>query len=200
MKDLFLDCNFPQEGCFFIRHSVEFFTNVQTTKNGYETRVILSEFGRSKFKLEESILQPEKINEIYKFFKIVKGRGFSFRFFDELDNKLEDGILLQDDSEKLFLLSTFEYKNYSLAKKITKPKKGTVVIKNGDITLCESKDYIVHYQTGEVTLMNDGLNLRDIKCSCNFDIEVRFESDELLIQKDSFGNFYIQNLSLIEVI
>ena len=200
MKDLFLDCNFPQEGCLFLKHSVEFFTNVQTAKNGRETRMILSEFGRSKFKLEESILQLEKINEIYQFFKIAKGRGLSFKFFDELDFKAEEEHLTMEDGGGFFLLKTYQYKNYSLKKRISKPKKGSLVVKSNGLTLAEGKDYGVNYQTGEIAFVNNYLDVASVVASFDFDIEVRFENDELFIQKDYFGNFYLQNLSLIEVV
>lgn len=86
MRELFLDVYFPQDSCVFERQEVEFFTNVQIAKNGFETRLILSDFGRSKFLLEEAIFHKQKIDEIFTFFKIVKGRGFSFRFLDEIDH------------------------------------------------------------------------------------------------------------------
>ena len=196
MKNLFLDISFPRNFCNFYKHSVEFFTNVQIAKNGFESRLILSDFGRSKFILEETIFPQEKIEEIWTFFKIVKGRGHSFRFLDESDYKAESqNLLLVENS--LFLCKTYSFGGLSFTRQITKPLQNSVAIIAQDELLEEGKDYEVNYQTGEVFLKS---NIFSPKASFNFEVEVRFENDELAIMRDKFDNFILKNLILTEVL
>jgi uncharacterized protein (TIGR02217 family) len=200
MRELFLNCRFPQEGCNFLKHSVEFFTNVQMTKNGSETRVILNDFGKSQFKLEPHILSLEKINKIYHFFQITKGRGNSFRFFDSLDCNVKNGNLYKNENNQLFITKRYKYQNYFVDKVITKPVEDTVLIKHEEDLLYTNQDYKINYLTGEIIILNQNVNYENCFIDCDFDIEVRFESDLLSIEKDYFGNYYFQNLSLIQVI
>ncbi len=196
MTDLFLDIRFPSQNCIFLRQSIEFFTNVQIAKNGFETRMILEEAGKNKFLLEETILHNNTITEICNFFKIVKGRGFSFRFKDELDFKAENqNFIINEDG--VFLCKKYEYQGYAFIKRITKPVKNTLQILSGDVPLTEGLDYTIDFSTGQIATEQD-VNL--LKAYFEFDLNVRFDADELLVQKDLDGNLFIKNLVLIEVL
>jgi uncharacterized protein (TIGR02217 family) len=196
MKNLFLDISFPKSFCNFYKHSVEFFTNLQIAKNGSESRLILSDFGRSKFILEEAIFPESKVNEIWAFYCLVKGRGHSFRFLDEKDNQAENQDLLTTE-DGIFLSKTYLICGLPFVRKITKPIKNELKITTQNGILEESKDYEANYQTGEILLKS---NIFSLKASFKFEIEVRFESDELVITRDKFGNFIIKNLILTEVL
>ena len=196
MKNLFLDISFPKNFCNFYKHSVEFFTNLQIAKNGSESRLVLSDVGRSKFILEEAIFSEEKVQEIWAFFNLVKGRGHSFRFLDEKDNKAENQDLLKTE-DGIFLCKTYTVCGLSVVRKITKPIKNELKITTQNGILQESKDYDVDYKTGEIFLKS---NVFSPKASFKFDIEMRFDSDELIIMQDKFGNFIIKNLILTEVL
>lgn len=200
MKELFLNCRFPQEECHFSKNSIEFFTNVQTTKNGSETRVILNELSKSKFKLNSNILNIEKIEILYQFFKISKGRGYSFRFFDKLDYKVSNGVLSINENNEIFITKRYSYQKYFVDKVITKPIENSVKIVHNGQVLIEKVDFKINYITGEVKFLNEDINILNCNVDCNFDVEVRFESDTFLIERDCFGNYYLENLTLIEVI
>jgi uncharacterized protein (TIGR02217 family) len=199
MNDLFLDISFPASECIFNQHSIEFFTNLQIAKNGFETRLILSDFGRNKFILEEAIFAKEKVLEICNFFKLVKGRGYSFRFLDETDYTAYNQTLIKTPNGGYFLQKSYKIGKMFTSKAITKPIVGSVEIFAENEILTEGRDYDVNYQTGEIFL-NPSLKALFITSSFKFELEVRFESDELQIMRDKFGNFVIKNLILTEVL
>jgi uncharacterized protein (TIGR02217 family) len=196
MKNLFLDISFPVSLCNFYASSIEFFTNVQIAKNGFESRFILSDFGRRKFKLEEEIFSPEKVLEILTFFQLAKGRGFSFRFLDKLDFQGKNENLTEAEGV-FYLTKSYQIQGKELKRLITKPQNGKVEIFSSGEKLTEGKDFKVDYLTGKIVFFNHFL---DVKTYFDFDVEVRFENDEILVEQDKSGNLTLKNLILTEVL
>jgi uncharacterized protein (TIGR02217 family) len=202
MQELFLDINFPKKICHFERNIVEFFTIVQKAKNGSENRVILNDIGCMKYVIEGGMMKKSDIETISNFFRIVKGRGFSFRFFDENDNSAIDEILEKISEDTYQLIKTYKFSDFLAKKNITKPIQNTVILKSEEGVLIENTDYIVQHLTGNIKILNPKFlaNIQNIRATFNFDVEVRFENDELKISQDKFNNFYLNELTMTEII
>lgn len=202
MKNLFLDVEFPKGSCIFEKQLIEFFTVVQTSKNGFENRIILNEFGRSKYFLEDCIMHKAKITEICNFFKLVRGRGYSFRFFDDIDFRGTNEKIEFLQNGEFILTRTYKVGKEEFRKFITKPKPKSLILKFGDALLEEEVDFKIDYSSGILRFLTRKLqeNAFQIRAFFEFDIEVRFDADELKIVKDKFGNMALKDLILTEVV
>jgi uncharacterized protein (TIGR02217 family) len=202
MQELFLDINFPKKICNFERNIIEFFTIVQKAKNGSENRVILNNVGCMKYVIEGGMMKKSDIETISNFFRIVKGRGFSFRFFDENDHTATGETLEKITEDTYQLIKTYKFSDFTAKKNITKPTQNSVILKSGEDVLIENTDYIVQYLTGNIKILNTKFlaNIENIRTNFHFDFEVRFENDELKVSQDKFNNFYLNELTLTEII
>jgi uncharacterized protein (TIGR02217 family) len=200
IEDLFLDITFPEGLQGFEITSMEFFTVVQRGKNGAESRLILNKRGRIKYILETAILHPNKIEEVVNFFKIAKGRGHSFRFKDVNDFKVCGEGLIGNEDGVLSLCKTYAYETFEFKRIITKPRRNTIKLFDNNKLLKENEDYMIDYSTGTVTFMPKTPANPFVKAYFEFDIEARFEADELIIKRDSWGNLFLPSLIITEIV
>lgn len=191
---MFINIHFSTFGLILNRKTTEFCTVLQTSQNGIENRLMLNSLGVNKYFFEEEFLKKKTIEEIYSFFKIAGGRANSFRFKDEFDYKA-----LNERIEDNQLTKTYEVQGRILKKPISKPRKDSLKIEYFNSFLEEEKDFIVDYNTGFIQFLSH-FDAQNLKASFEFDTEVRFESDELFLEKDVFGNMFFKDLTLIEVL
>lgn len=197
----FLDLNFPTNICKFYKSSCEFFTIVQQAKNGKENRVILNSTGRNKFIHYGGVIKKSESETLFNFFKIVKGRGLSFRFFDENENIAENEPLKHIQNNIFQLCKTYSYQSYEDFKHITKPIENTLILQCDEEILLSNQDYNLEKNTGIITIINPNFleNANKIKAFFSYDLEARFEQDELKTTKDKFGNILLEEIIICEV-
>lgn len=192
---MFINMNFSIFNLVINLKSVEFFTLVQTAHSGMENRIPLNSLGVNKYLFEKEVLSEVKIKDIFAFFQIAKGRANSFKFSDYLDFQA-----FEETIEESGQLTKSYFIGQNLIKKpITKPRKNSVKIKYLSTILQEEVDFTVDYETGILQFLIE-YEVAKLKVSFEYDYEVRFEHDDLKLEKDIFGNLIFNNLSLIEVL
>lgn len=197
---MFYNIRFPENMSLEFKKTVNFSTEVNTTKNLTEQRIKLSNYCYNVYEINYRNLTNEELNKIVSFFNIVNGRYLSFRFKDWLDYKTTNQIIgTYFDSNKFQLVKSYFIdsnldKNYT--KVITKPVENTVKIYVNNIQIT---NFLIDYSTGILTIQSQ-LNENDIiTADFEFDTHVRFFSDSLSIKNKTKNISDIEELKIMEI-
>ena len=147
-----------------------------------------------------------------EFFEERRGRLFGFRFRDPLDWKssradldigLDDQIIGAGDgsTDEFQLIKQYGSIETGYIKKITKPVAGTVVISLDHVPV-PSANYDIDNTTGIVTFnpLNIPMAGQEIRAGFEFDIPVRFDSDEISVNLSHFEAGDIPSIPIVELL
>lgn len=199
MENVFLDIKFPTNIVPFYNSSLEFFTIIQTSKNGTETRIILNKNGRMKYEANNILLKRSDFKILKNFFNIVMGQGASFRFQDEHDYMaLDEPIEILE--QEVQLTKTYNLFSEKYQKIIKKPVASSLKLTHDQNTILQEEiDYSLNGNTGKLSFKPDFLG-KKLLASFEFDLEVRFAIDELKFLKEQNGRIILPYISLVEVL
>ena len=187
-----------------------FRTTVLTLASGFEMRNIEWERVRSGWDISYGISSAENFRAVLDFFYAREGMAHSFRFKDWSDFKLDrQSIGSTDGSTSEFQL----FKRYSSGgvnydRHITKPVgSGARAWVNGiEQTVSydgspDVEEVDINPLTGEITLgtthaATDG---HDIEIETEFDVPVRFDTDQFSLTLETFNAGGIFDLPIVEV-
>ncbi|MDF3048231.1 MAG: hypothetical protein K0R73_1349 [Candidatus Midichloriaceae bacterium] len=157
-----------------------FSTDIVTTKSGNEQRNIDWLHARNRYNIATSVKNKDDFALIILFFRIHKGRGIGFRFKDWVDYSASGQLIVfsQKGIREYQLIKTYIVQDQMDIRVITKPVLGTVKI---NIRGNTQYKYNVDYDTGIVTFEEDLPEGLEIKADFEFDVPVRFDTDELKI-------------------
>ena len=181
-------------------------TDVITVKSGFETRNQNWSQARHKYDAAFGIRTEPQLSELINFFQSMAGKTHEFRYKDWGDylscdlkstpSSTDQFIGTGDSVETEYQL----VKNYTTGiqttvREIKKPISGTVLINTGT-DLTEGVDFTVDYTTGIVTF--NSAPSTDIYAGYQFDVPVRFDTDELNINFEAYAVGSV-NVPIIEV-
>ena len=185
-------------------------TEIVVLGSGHEQRNQRWSQSLRRFDAGYGIKSLNKLHEVIAFYEARRGPLFGFRFRDPMDWK--SGLPLSDVSEQDQLLaitdgvqSEFQIvKYYGLANEsyrrdITKPVANTVKLSLDNVLLSESDDYTVDYLTGLITFPSPPTAGKPLQCGFQFDVPVRFNTDQLNINLAAFSAGDIPSVPLVEV-
>ncbi|HSQ97382.1 MAG TPA: DUF2460 domain-containing protein [Rickettsiales bacterium] len=194
----FLEIRFPESISFNSSSMLEFNTTIITTKNGSEARNINWSKNKMKFNIVNGIKTKTELDEIFTFFRNVKGCGYGFRFKDWTDYSATSQELgVGDGSTVEFqLLKTYTVSGNIYTRKITKPVISTITLYLDDV---ESEDFSIDLTTGIITFNTAPSTDVVITADFEFDVPVRFNSDILEITLETINTGKIRELELLEI-
>lgn len=145
------------------------------------------------------------MREVRDFFYCRRGRAHSFRFKDWSDYIIGDpdtdtdqtigigtGALAQFQIEKRYISGSIQF-----SREITKPVEGTVRV---FLTSVEQfSGFTVDFTTGIITFDTPPPNTVPVGVICEYDVPVRFESDQLNLQITLENVGSVPRIGLIEV-
>lgn len=173
-----------------------FMTNIVSLQNGREKRNAMWRQPRHKFTAPYLNISQEAFRAIKGMFLVCRGSAFAFRFRDENDFSADDaqfavadGVKTNFQLGKLTLLGgqTFFREVYALANQ-------PVVTINGTLTTA----FTVDLDRGTITFEDAPDNGAVLRWTGDFDVWVRFASDELSFTLDN-PNRTNGSVDLIEV-
>lgn len=183
--------------------SINFNTEVNIAKNLKEQRLKLNDLSYNTYEIKYENVINKKMSDIISFFNIMHGRYCGFRFKDWTDYSVSNQIIgTYNDNKKFQLIKTYNIdlidgSQVFYTKFISKPVKNTVKIYINGV---EINNFLIDDLTGIVTI-NSVLNENDIiTADFEFDIPVRFYSDELRIINKTKNISEIEHLKLIEIL
>jgi uncharacterized protein (TIGR02217 family) len=159
----------------------EYVDTIVVTASGAEQRNNAHSKPRRTWMLEYQGV--EEIAALVAFFRGRRGRNRGFRFKD-----WDDYIIEEDEPVEMLELTATTFQIQRLyddglvetLQDVVKPVEDTVKIWNGGSEI-DPDDYTVDYATGIVTFDSDPGY--DPLCSCEFDVPVRFDSNQLQVSQ-----------------
>ena len=182
-------------------------TDVVTLRSGFEQRNTIWANSRRAYDAGLGIQNIENLYEVIEFYEGRRGKLFGFRWKDWADykskgptsaispNDVEIGI--GDGSNTQFQLIKIYSSNLNpYTRKINKPVSGTVTVTvNNAITI----DFSVDYTTGMINLFSPPPIGHSVKAGFEFDVPVRFNVNELIVNVEHFNVGAVPNIDVVEV-
>ena len=195
----FAEIQFPSDISYGAIGGPTYSTDVVTMLSGYEQRNSNWHSARAKYNIASGIKTEEQWQILIAFFRARKGKAIGFRFKDWSDYKAsEEQIGIGDGLRTDFqLIKTYTSGDITVWREIKKPVLGTVQIYFNNVV--SNSDYSVDYTTGTVHFKEPPEQDTIIMADFEFDVPVRFDTDELQISLDGFNSANWHNITLIEL-
>lgn len=196
----FIEIQFPCDISYGATGGPIYSTDVVTLFSGHEQRNSNWKNARGRYNIASGVKAEKQWHELIAFFRARKGRAIGFHFKDWSDySATNQQIGIGDGVTTEFQLVKF-YTSGSTAvvREIKKPVAGTVKI-HRNTNLRGNIDYSVGYTTGIVSFAEAPETGVIITADFEFDVPVRFDTDELQISLDSFNSGSWNSISLIEI-
>lgn len=195
----FVEVQFPTDISYGATGGPIFLTDVVTTVSGHEQRNSKWSQSRAKYNVASGVKTETQWQALIAFFRARRGKAVGFRFKDWSDYKAESvQIGVGDDSTTQFqLVKVYSSGPAASSRDITKPVVGTVDIYIDSVL--QSSGVSVDTETGIVTFSSAPATDEVITADFEFDVPVRFDTDEMAISMDSFDAGNWSSIPLIEV-
>lgn len=196
----FLEEQFPSDISYGATGGPTYSTDVVSMFSGHEQRNSNWKNARGRYNISTGVKTEEQWQALISFFRACKGKAYGFRFKDWSDYKAaRQKIAISDGMKAEFqLIKTYSSGDNIVTRKINKPVKNTVKIYQQS-NLRRELDYSVDYRTGIVTFDEAPSAGVVIMADFEFDVPVRFDTDELQISIDSFNSGSWSGINLVEV-
>jgi len=194
----FEEIQFPTDISYGATGGPMFMTDVVATVSGHEQRNSKWSQSRAKYNVASGIKTESQWQALIAFFRTRKGKAVGFRFKDWSDYQgTNEAIGTGDGVTADFQLVKIYSSNIAVSRDITKPVAGTTKIYVDSVL--QASGVSVDTTTGIVTFTTAPAIAEVITADFEFDVPVRFDTDELAISMDSFDAGSWNNIPLIEV-
>jgi uncharacterized protein (TIGR02217 family) len=195
----FAEIQFPPDISYGATGGPIFSTDIVTTFSGHEQRNINWAQARAKYNVATGIKSESQWRTLIAFFRARRGRAIGFRFKDWSDYQgVAEPIALGDGVTTAFqLIKIYSSGDTAIARPISKPVAGSVNI-YVDAVLQES-GVTVDSTNGVITFDVAPADEAEITADFEFDVPVRFDTDELDLSIESFDAGRWSGIPLIEI-
>lgn len=221
MIQMFHEVEFPRNISYGSSFGPTFSTDVVTLPNGAEQRNVNWEYPRCKGNLTSGLKTEGNFKQFLDFFVARQGRAYGFRYYDWFDHHGQFEWL-GDSGTQFQLRKWYVSGNVGLIRKIVKPITGSISVVKLDIsslsidgltdgekalifqTECEaghgtSVAFTVDVTTGVITLSN-AIPSNNVCCaSFDFDVPVRFDTDEMSANYELFKAYGWNDIPVVEL-
>lgn len=194
---------FPDDIAYGSAGGPGFKTFVFEGHSGIEQRNVAWSRARGKWNVAYGIRDKSAMDTVRALFYSVNGRAIGFRFKDWSDYELtNENIGTGDGTTRVFTIKkTYTSGALSYERRIFKPVSALTVKVNG-VTKTVSTHYDIDYTTGILTftLGNAPTNGHAVTVTGEFDVPVRFDTDELAAKHDSWENETWDSIPIVELL
>lgn len=204
MPTQFIETQFPPEISYGSKGGPGFSTTIFTADSGAEQRNINWQDARARYDVSHGIKDVEDMNVILAFFYNVKGMAIGFRYKDWADYTLTDeligtgGASPQTDWQ---ITKTYTVGSENYVRDIKKIVANTLVVKVNSVTLTVTTHYTIDINTGIISFTggNEPGNGEDVEVTCEFDVPVRFDTDQMEITQEAWQLETWDSIPLVEL-
>jgi uncharacterized protein (TIGR02217 family) len=189
----FVEVQFPTDISYGATGGPMFLTDVVATVSGHEQRNSKWSQSRAKYNVASGIKTETQWQALIAFFRARRGKAVGFRFKDWSDYKGENQPLKPLGGNDYQLVKQYVSGSAVYERDITKPVAGTITLYEDSIL--QPTGWSVDTTTGIITTLLSGTLAVDFE----FDVPVRFDTDEMAISMDSFDAGNWSSIPLIEV-
>ncbi|WP_299614235.1 DUF2460 domain-containing protein [uncultured Tateyamaria sp.] len=206
----FHEVRFPASLSFGSVGGPERRTEVVTLANGFEERNTPWAHSRRRYDAGLGMRSLDDVETLIAFFEARMGQMYGFRWKDwadfksgtaSADPRFSDQTIAQGDGivDTFPLLKTYRSGEFSYSRPIVKPVAGTVRVGLGRDEMQEGVDYDVDLSTGLITFQHPPEENEEITAGFEFDVPVRFDTDQIQTSVASFQAGTVPNVPIIEV-
>jgi uncharacterized protein (TIGR02217 family) len=189
----FAEIQFPTDISYGATGGPTFLTDVVATVSGHEQRNSKWSQSRARYNVASGVKTETQWQALIAFFRARRGKAVGFRFKDWGDFKAINQPLLALEGEEHQLVKQYVSGAVVSERIITKPVAGTVQLYEDSIL--QASGWSIDTATGIITTSLSGTLTADFE----FDVPVRFDTDELALSLDSFDAGSWNSIPLIEV-
>jgi uncharacterized protein (TIGR02217 family) len=189
----FVEVQFPTDISYGATGGPVFLTDVVATVSGHEQRNSKWSQSRAKYNVASGIKTEAQWQALIAFFRARRGMAIGFRFKDWSDYKAENQPLKSLGGNEYQLVKQYVSGAAVYERDITKPVSGSVKLYEDSIL--QTSGWSIDTATGIITTSLSGTLTADFE----FDVPVRFDTDEMSISMDSFDAGNWGSIPLIEV-
>lgn len=179
-----------------------FLTDIYTAASGGEQRNQNWEEARAKYDISYGVHSKEDMAAIRAFFFVMRGRLIGFRYKDWSDYELDDEVISVADgvTTEFQITKTYAIGSEAYVRAIRKPVDGSLVgLTVNDVPMVENTDFTIDYTTGIITFTSAPAT-GDIKIGyLEFDVPVRFDTDDLSSIHEGFLTETLSSIPLVEL-
>ena len=208
----FHETRFPTAISFGSSGGPERRTEIVVLGSGHEERNTRWAHSRRHYEAGYGVKHLDDLHEVISFFEERRGKLYGFRWKDQCDYTSSVPLQTVTSEDQLIAIADGVGTDYQLQKiygtnhapysrEIKKPVTGTVLISVDSAPQIENTDYTVDYSTGVITFLAGSIpaNGEIIRAGFEFDVPVRFDTDELKINLSRFNAGEIPNIPVVEV-
>ncbi len=189
---------FPDDIAYGSSGGPVFSTVITTNAAGYEKRNQQWQHPRAVYNVAHGVKHQAQLETLIAFFRAHHGRAQAFRFKDWCDYRAVGQPLGDGDGNQVrfALVKHYDSGDLRYTRTLTHPVAGSVAfyvdgVPYDDITLDEV--------TGEVVCDVAPASGAVITADTEFDVPVRFETDQLMARLDDYGVYSWDDIRLVEV-
>jgi len=189
----FVEVQFPSDISYGATGGPMLLTDVVATVSGHEQRNSKWSQARARYNVASGVKTETQWQALIAFFRARRGKAVGFRFKDWGDFKAVNQPLLSLGGTQYQLVKQYVSGAVVSERIISKPVAGTVKLYRNSIL--QASGWSIDTATGIITTSLTGTLTVDF----DFDVPVRFDTDELALSLDSFNAGSWNNIPLIEV-
>ena len=189
----FVEVQFPTDISYGATGGPVFLTDVVTTVSGHEQRNSKWSQARARYNVASGVKTEAQWQALIAFFRARRGKAVGFRFKDFSDYLAVNQPLISLGDDEYQMVKRYVSGSVVSERVITKPVAGTVKLYRN--SLLQVSGWSVDTTTGIITTALTGTLTVDYE----FDVPVRFDTDELALSMDSYNAGSWNNIPLIEV-
>jgi uncharacterized protein (TIGR02217 family) len=204
---------FPDDIAYGSQGGPGYSTSIIVIRSGYESRNVNWTYPKHSYDVAYGVRSIDQLESLIDYFHAVGGMGYGFRYKDFADFKschtgstpaATDQLLgTGNASTPTFQIKKiYEKGAFSRTRLIKKPVSGTVLVSIDDVAIeddDETYPWSVDTTTGIITFSsNPPPNGDDVKAGFQFDVPVRFDTDQLMVNYEAYEQG-TANVPLIEI-
>lgn len=185
-------------------------TQVVTLASGKEQRNARWSASRRKYNAGYGVKTLDDLSEVLSFFEERRGKLFGFRYRDPLDyksSKPKDEVSTNDqiigigdgDKTQFQLIKIYGAGEAAWQRHITKPVLGSVYLSVDGVEQVEGTHFALDNTTGIIEFNLTPNVGAIVKAGFEFDVPVRFDTDEVLVNLTTFLAGDIASIPLVEL-
>jgi uncharacterized protein (TIGR02217 family) len=194
----FHDVTFPSDIAYGSVGGPAYHTDIITTESGIEKRNIAWVNARARYNVAHGVKTQAQLDALIAFFRARKGRAYGFRFKDWADYTLNDEVIgVGDGSTHDFpITKTYQSGSTNEKRRITRPLGSTLIITRGASIVTSG---FTLQDLGIIHFTSAPSSGQTISVTGEFDVPVRFDTDQFSASLDNYGVHSWQDIPLIEL-
>ena len=199
MASAFHEVRFPTDISYGSNFGPGYSTDIVTMSGGSEQRNIGWSQAKCKGNVAHGVRTQDQFDRLLAFFRTKKGKAIGFRFKDWSDfTAYGQQLGIGDGNNRNFqmLKEYVDEEGNKEIRKITKPVRGSVIVYlNGILT----SEYSIDYSKGIIIFNNAPLQGVVVTTDFEFDVPVRFDTDEMPTSFQAWKVFGWSSIPIVEV-